>query len=276
MIIDRLSRAADGEPLVLGHRGFAALEVENTLPAFARAAGTAGVSGVELDVQLSRDDEVVVAHDRDLARLGGDPQAIAGLTAAELATRELRVERPAGPASTATGVPTLNAVVDAVPAPLLIDIELKSYSDMRPGLPEAVARLIHDRGIADRVLVSSFDPRLVRAFRTAAAGLGLRVVTAAIYSGDAEVPWLLRRGLGVRWSGSEVAKPSWASLLRRRPPRRWSLVWTVNDREVVERLTGRGVAGYIGDDPAALRRWITEAAARSGAPAADRPPETRP
>ena len=52
---------------IWGHRGASADAPENTLPAFALALGQ-GADGIELDVQLTRDDEVVVIHDETLER----------------------------------------------------------------------------------------------------------------------------------------------------------------------------------------------------------------
>lgn len=253
--------------LVFGHRGHSAAAVENTLPAF-EAAATLRVAGVELDVQLSRDGEVVVTHDEDLERIAGDSRRIVTLTTSELAGISLRVERD-GTELTAQGIPTLNEVVDAIPPPMIIDIELKSYPDTPYHLAAAVARLIVDRGISSRVFVSSFDPRLVKRFRREAERIGASVPTAAIYSGDSEVPRVLRGGLGAPLSGSEITKPDWRTVLRhgvhgRRPV----LAWTVNTREVFDRLQNHGVAGVIGDNPDDLFRWSQEAPPVG---AADRP-----
>jgi len=139
---------------------------------------------------------------------------------------------------------------------MIIDIELKSYPDTPYQLAAAVARLISDRGVAPRVFVSSFDPRLVKRFRREAD-------TAAIYSGDPEVPRVLRGGLGAPLSGSEITKPDWRTVLRdgveaRRPV----LVWTVNTREVFDGLRPHSIAGVIGDNPGDLLRWSRKAGHR--------------
>ena len=59
-------RAQGAPPLLFAHRGLRAAAPENTLPAFA-AALEAGADGIELDTHLSRDGQVVVLHDFDLA-----------------------------------------------------------------------------------------------------------------------------------------------------------------------------------------------------------------
>ena len=70
-------------PLVFAHRGGAALKPENTIEAFENGMQL-GADGLELDVHLSRDGDVVVHHDRTLERtttLGGP---VAARTADEL------------------------------------------------------------------------------------------------------------------------------------------------------------------------------------------------
>ncbi|MEX2443265.1 MAG: glycerophosphodiester phosphodiesterase [Alkalispirochaeta sp.] len=205
--------------LIFGHRGYAARRVENTVAAFELAAETPGVAGVELDVQIARDGEVVVAHDGDLRRLADDPRRIVEVSSGELATTALHATDRDGTERTTVGIPTLNTVVDSLPSSMRIDIELKSYDDTPGNIPERVAKLISDREcsdrtIADRIIVSSFDPRMIRRFRRTIQKLGgSPVATAVIYSEDREVPWFLRTGLGVSLSGSEIAKPSWRTAL---------------------------------------------------------------
>ena len=62
-------------PLVFGHRGAAIERPENTLVSFARAL-EAGAHALEMDVHLTSDGVVVVAHDDDLVRMGNDVMQI--------------------------------------------------------------------------------------------------------------------------------------------------------------------------------------------------------
>ena len=262
------------EPLVIGHRGYAARRLENSLEAFELAAKER-IDGVEIDVQLSKDGTVVVTHDNDLSRLEGHRTAISQLSDRELSSVALRKVTPEGVELTTTGVISLHALVDLLPEEMLIDVELKVYADTSPELPARVARIVADRGIADRTLMSSFDPRLIRRYRRAARAEGFVPFTAAIYSEHDDVPRILRRGLGMHISGSEWAKPHWR-LLRKvgRAPRRPALVWTVNDREAYGAMRDLGVAGLISDDPGLIRGWIREDAERSAAPGGVPLPET--
>ncbi len=80
--------------LVVAHRGYSARWPENTV-AGCRAAIEAGADLVEADVRLSADGTLFCFHDPDLARLTGDPAAIADCTDAELSGLRYDGEPPA-------------------------------------------------------------------------------------------------------------------------------------------------------------------------------------
>lgn len=58
----------DGDIKIIGHRGASALEPENTIPSFNRAASV-GAWGVEADIYVLRDGNIVVFHDSDVERM---------------------------------------------------------------------------------------------------------------------------------------------------------------------------------------------------------------
>lgn len=120
---------------VWAHRGASTIEVENTVAAF-EAAVRVGADGIELDVRATADGAPAVHHD---ARLS-DGRAIADVTAAELPTY----------------VPLLEAALDACGS-LVVNIEIKEPRS----IADAVAVLIRAGGIADRVVVSSFDLAII-------------------------------------------------------------------------------------------------------------------
>ena len=143
-----------GEPFA--HRGLHDIDngiVENTLPAF-EAARDAGF-GMELDIQFSKDMQVVVFHDDDLNRLCGDSRAVRQLT-----LEELRALPLAG--HTDASIPTLREVLDAVDGRVPLLIELKNGQKNRQ-LCEALVDLLRDyRG---EYVIESFNPLIVSWFR---------------------------------------------------------------------------------------------------------------
>jgi glycerophosphoryl diester phosphodiesterase len=83
-----LTTPGDRPVLVIAHRGSSAIAPENTLAAF-RLAAEQGTDFVELDVQESADGEVVVVHDSDLMKVGGDARKIWEADAAALRTIDI-------------------------------------------------------------------------------------------------------------------------------------------------------------------------------------------
>lgn len=138
--------------LILGHRGAPGKKLaENTLPAF-RAALEQGADGIELDLRLSKDGELVVVHDANLHRIAGDAHKTAELTAQELACIPLRH---------AGCILTLNEVTAAIHEPAYLDIEIKHHAAVGP----LAAKLKTSTGLRERCIVSSFYPRIIKQFK---------------------------------------------------------------------------------------------------------------
>lgn len=141
--------------LAFGHRGLPKGDaVENTIPAF-RNALESGLDGVELDVQLTRDNEVVVFHDRDLRRMFGRYERVDTLTWRQLAGLRL----PGG-----GKIPRLGDVVDIWPTGSWLCIDLKGISET---LASACVEILRGR---PSVILSSTDPRPLLHARRAGSG----------------------------------------------------------------------------------------------------------
>ena len=146
--------------LIIGHRGARNLWPENSLAGFERTREL-GVDGVEFDVHLSRDDEMVVIHDPSLERTTEGTGAVADRTAAELAATKLR---DGGGAV----VPSLNAVLDVYAGMRIeLHIEIKTDALGRPykGLEEKLVDLIARRGQQQQVLLTCFVPDVLETVR---------------------------------------------------------------------------------------------------------------
>jgi glycerophosphoryl diester phosphodiesterase len=147
----------DGTPgfQLVGHRGARNEAPENTVPGFLHARGL-GLRAVELDVHLSRDGELVVIHDGTVDRTTTGTGPVGNFTSAELARLDARAEVEGWPEM--VGVPTLDEVLDALGEMPTIQIEIKKDTEER--MARVVAALldaIEGRGMADRVIVSSFE-----------------------------------------------------------------------------------------------------------------------
>ncbi len=142
------------KPLVWAHRGASGYAPENTLPAFQQAVDMKAV-GVELDIQLTKDGEIVVCHDERIDRTSDGIGYVRDFTLAEL--KEFDFSN--GMADfTGAEIPTMEEVFDLLDYPdFTINIELKTGVYFYPGIEEKIIKLTHDKGWQDRVIYSSFN-----------------------------------------------------------------------------------------------------------------------
>jgi glycerophosphoryl diester phosphodiesterase len=136
------------KPKIYAHRGASSEAPENTMAAFQLALDQ-GADGIELDVMLSKDRQLVVIHDDKVDRTTNGTGKVRDLTLAELKSLD---------AGNGEKIPTLDEVLTRFGGQFLINIELKNYSTIFDSLPVDVAGLVRDRNMADSVLVSSFNP----------------------------------------------------------------------------------------------------------------------
>lgn len=231
---------------VTAHRGASLQAPENSMSAF-RAAYEAGTDFVELDVQRTRDGAIVVFHDGDLLRMGGDPRKVKDLTLAEIQAIDIGTRR--GPAYAGEHVPTLAEVIDYARGRFRINIELK-YNVPDPGLAPAVIALVRQEDFLDRIVITSLDHAALRQVERIQPGIdtGL-IVTAAV-------------GNVTRTDTDFVslnAARATASLVdRARAAGKQVHVWTVNTPEAMLRMIERDVDNIITDDPATLVRVMRD------------------
>jgi glycerophosphoryl diester phosphodiesterase len=196
----------------------------------------------------------VVAHDDNFARTAGDPRAIADLSLEEIRKIDVGVRpAPEGHSSPGECPPLLEEVLEEFCPGMYIDIELKTRKTGDDPLPLLTARKLEQFG--DRALgsvtVSSFNPFALAAFKRHCPV----VPTAAIWSADDDVPFILRWGFGRFISRCDYLKPVHLqvnrfsrfrfSVLEGRP----LVPWTVDDRGLAERLLETGCVGIITNRP---------------------------
>jgi len=223
------------ELIRIAHRGASACWPENTLLAF-RKALEVGASWLELDVQLSRDGELVVIHDEALERTTNGRGPVGHYALADLRRLDAGQGEP---------IPQLVEVLDLVAGRAQLNIELKGK-----GTGEAVARLLQQRADAgrlpaDEILVSSLDEDELTLF----AGQRRQVRVAPVADLPNAQTWELAERLNAWSLHVEVGAVSAALVAQAAEQGRKLLVYTVNDRATLEHLQGLGVAGIFTDRP---------------------------
>ncbi len=234
---------------VVAHRGAAGNAPENTLAAV-QAAIDQQADWIEIDVQQTADGKVVVLHDSDLKKVGGDPRTIWSISEADLADvdvgshfhADFRQER----------VPTLQAVLALCKAQTArLNIELKYYNkapELEKQLAAKVLQLVREAEMESHVVYMSLE----------------RDAVAQMKSLDpaAQVGWLTPMVAGNIWETPADFLAVQAGMAARRFVRtahrrgKQVLVWTVNDPVSMSLMIGRGVDGLITDYPGRAREVL--------------------
>jgi len=161
-------------PIVVGHRGVPTLHQENTVAGFRRAVQL-GVPAVELDVQLTKDRKPIVIHDAHLRRLTGHSRYVWELTWDEISKLRIRRELPMGVDvhgqrtiaryDREERIPLLAEVLTELDSKVAINIELKVnvLGWWQTEIARVVAAVVREANLEQRVILTSFDPRKLRA-----------------------------------------------------------------------------------------------------------------
>ena len=150
-------------PLIMAHRGFQSQYPENTIVAFT-AAAKAGAQYLELDVNFTRDNQVVVLHDDTVDRTTNGNGPVHDYLLKEL--KQLDAGSWFHPRFAQEQIPTLSEVLDRFAGKICLNIEIKSY-DKSPNaelghIANAVVELVSYKKKQACVLISSFDPKVLR------------------------------------------------------------------------------------------------------------------
>jgi glycerophosphoryl diester phosphodiesterase len=277
---------------VQGHRGARGLAPENTLHGFDVARAT-GVTTLELDIGITRDDVPVIAHDPRLNAhftrdehgrwLEADGPPIRTLTLAELQRYDVGRLKPGTPYAATFAqqqphdgerVPTLAALFERVAAAGDRRLRFNVETKLRPDAPDATAdpatfvrallEVVRAHGMALRVTVQSFDWRTLRLVQREAPSVPTACLTARTVADDGR--WTAGLRLSeygsvpklVKAAGCGTWSPPFAALTAEALAEARALglkvvVWTVNERADIERMLALGVDGIISDYPERVR-----------------------
>lgn len=143
-------------PKIWAHRGCCTLYPENTLEAFRAAAELDGITGLELDIQLTSDGEMVVFHDENLRRVTHIDRNVRGCTLAEIKN----IAIPANDGKYCS-IPTLEEVLVMMKPycesrGILINIELKTSVIRYDGIESKAYEIVRKYGMEQYIVWSSF------------------------------------------------------------------------------------------------------------------------
>ena len=244
----------------MGHRGARAVAPENTAAGFAVAAGLS--VPFELDTTLCGSGELVVIHDDTLERTTDGSGTVAQTPLSAL--RELDAGASFSGDFAGEPIPTLAETLDRFAGQVLVNIEVKAGpgTEAEP-LAAAVVGLIEEKGLTERVIVTSFNPfvleqvrlknpdifrgQIYGTFKGSDLGLLPRILLKNLAFNSRAVPDLLM-------VESAMVSRRYVRKMHRRGYRVFT--WTVNEPDEIRRVVAAGVDGVITDDPAAALQII--------------------
>lgn len=152
---------------IYAHRGSSGTHPENTIAAF-RATAKLPVHGVEFDVHMTKDHELVVIHDETINRTSNGAGFIKDLTLAEL--KEFDFGSWFSPKFKKETIPTLREVLYVFKdTEHHLNIELKSDVFPYEGMEQAIIQMLNDYRLEARVVISSFNHEMIRDFKQLAS-----------------------------------------------------------------------------------------------------------
>ncbi len=244
------------QPFLFAHRGVSSIAPENTLAAFKKVKKL-GIPGVELDVHLTKDEQLVVIHDESILRTGRlftkdmtAPQSAPDITIEESNYQDLlKYDFGVWFSKEYAGekLPLLSEVLDVLGSNIYVDIEIKIDTLRCKAVAKKTAEVLKEAQAKhpknpDRFLASSFNPLAVKQFKKYSD-----IPTALIYDTNPKSNFWVRGGKGRFFCKPDVLKPNWKDYTGNEGTEVW--VWTVDDEQKALELVSNGVVGICSNKP---------------------------
>ncbi|HZD42124.1 MAG TPA: glycerophosphodiester phosphodiesterase [Terriglobales bacterium] len=256
------------KPRAIGHRGAAGEAPENTFLAFEKALSE-GADLLELDVQLTADEKVIIFHDPMLDRTTNGHGPVNACSLAEIKALDagFGFTMDGGKSFAYRGqgiqVPTLEEFLIAFPQAKAI-IEIKPES---PEIVEAVIHIIRRLRKADQVLLASQSDSVLAQVRRTLTYEQLAITTGFCYGDVASFIRCVTAGslseycppgqalqVPCEYEGLSIVNTTTVAAVHQLGLE--IFVWTINDIGEMKRLLALGVDGIITDYPARLVRLL--------------------
>lgn len=218
--------------IVMGHRGAAALEPENTLLSVERAIGI-GVDAVEVDIRATRDNELAIIHDATIDRTTNGKGFVRDYTVEELKRFD---------AGKGQKIPTLQELIDFTRNRVNLFLELKDE-----GIEQRVADSVRKNDLYEKACVISFWHSMVKRVKALDAGIrtGVLIVGCPIdthMAGSAGANALVMNYAFVSKEFVELAHHDNFEVH----------IWNIDDPRLLDRYTDMGVDGIASNNPQIL------------------------
>ncbi len=223
------------EILNIGHRGAKGHVAENTLESFQKAIEL-GVHGIELDVHLSADGQIIVIHDETIDRTTNGNGAVRDHSLLVLQTHQI---------DRRFRIPVLADVLELANRKVLVNIELKVFETAGPVVDLIEKYVLEKNWRYDDFLISSFDWVALEKVRALHAEIPLGVLTSTDLDLAVAFAKVIR---------AETIHPYYHLLTAENVASMHAhglrvFAWTVNEFEDLQLIRSLGVDGIITDFP---------------------------
>jgi glycerophosphoryl diester phosphodiesterase len=233
---------------VMAHRGASESAPENTLAAVEKAISD-GAHWVEIDVQRTADDQVVVVHDQDLMKIGGRPMVVTQSRYVDLA--QVDVGSWFDTAFADQRIPTLEAVLECCKGRIKVNIELKYYG-WDEQLALRVIDIVEKSHMEGEIVIMSLKPEAVSQVRSVRPDWQVGLLSAGALGN------LTRVDADFLAVHSRMVTSGFVRRVHRAG--KALHVWTVNDAVGMTRQFGMSVDALITDKPALAIRLLEQRA----------------
>ncbi len=244
--------------IITGHRGAAGLAPENTLASI-QLAIELGVDRIEIDVQQTKDNKIIVLHDRTLRRTTTGHGFVKNLTYDEIL--QFSAGYKFNKFYINEKVPTLEQVIDLIDGKVELLIETKYSYMYYPNIERHIINIIKNKNAKDWCKVISFNDRAL--FRINKLDNSIRL--GKLFVGKhAHLPLSFDKGLNIRplkkyaFVDEVIVKHDYATkaIIEKVHDFGKELhVWTVNNETTIQKLIERDVDGIISDYPNLLMKY---------------------
>lgn len=230
--------------LIFGHRGAAGSYPENTMLSF-QAAKKAGADGIELDIQMTKDGELVVIHDEKIDRTTNGTGYVKDVTLAEISRLDASYRFAHFKGS--SYIPTLKEVLGwaSQQGAFIVNIELKNGIIDYSQIEEKTIELIYKFNLQTKVIISSFNHySLVRCKE-----ISSEIETAILYMEGLYKPWEYAASIGAKGLHPHYYAAKGKIILESQKRGIEVRPFTINDQQLMQQLMNENCAGFFTDFP---------------------------
>jgi len=260
MEIKKLYNAAhNSRALFIAHRGESLFAPENTIEAI-NLAWQKNADGIEIDVHLSKDNEIIVIHDKNTRRTTGVSHLIRNRNLDEI--KKLQIKNGNLDSNYKIRIPTLKEALETVPRGKLIFIEVKCGIEILPKLKKILRETHLDKS---QIKIISFNVNVISRIKKSLPRF--------------EVIWVKRIGIEksvlylnglskviakIKKNNIDGLNLSYSRFLSRNVVEKVKsnnikfFIWTVNDTRKASRLLEFGVDGIVSDKAGWFKDHLSE------------------